>query len=101
MPSGAANGLALCHTRIKNRGNGKARLGDWGTRDMEVDPFCGAVDLDTRQARICSRAGRQVNEHQPLLHAFSRTLKRLGIPHQAESGEPITVDRKLRVDITP
>ena len=34
-------------------------------------------DVDTRHARICPRAGAQVNQRQPLLHAISRTLKRL------------------------
>ena len=49
-------------------------------------PCCDAVSVDTRHARICPRAGEQVNQHQPLLHVTSRTLKRLGIPHQVESG---------------
>ena len=62
-------------------------------------PSCDAVDIDTRYARICPRAGAQVNQNQPLVHAISRTLKRLGIPHQVESGEPFTADRNLRVDI--
>ena len=43
------------------------------------------------------RAGVQVN--QPLLHAVSLTLKRLGIPRQIESEEPFTTDRNLRMDI--
>ena len=40
-----------------------------------------------------------MNQHQPLLHAISRTLKRLGILHQVESGEPFTAERNLRMDI--
>ena len=40
-----------------------------------------------------------MNQHQPLLHAISGTLKRLGIPHQVESGEPFTGERNLRIDI--
>ena len=51
-------------------------------------PCCDAIDADTRIALICPIAGAQVNQHQPLLHAISRTLKRLGVPHQVESGEP-------------
>ena len=39
---------------------------------------CDATDVDTRHARICPRAGAQVNQHQPLLHAIFRTFKRLG-----------------------
>lgn len=34
------------------------------------------VNLDTRHgARMCPRAESQVNQHQPLLHAISRTMK--------------------------
>ena len=62
-------------------------------------PSCDAVGVDTRHARICPRAGAQVNQHQPLLDAISRSLKRHGAPHQAESGEPFTADRNLRMDI--
>ena len=62
-------------------------------------PCCDAVDVDTRHARICPRAGAQVNQYQPLVHAMSRALKRLGIRHQAESGEPFSADRTLRTDI--
>ena len=62
-------------------------------------PCCDAVDVDTRHARICLRAGAQVNQHQPLLHAISRTPKRLGFPRQVESDEPFTADKNLRIDI--
>ena len=61
-------------------------------------PRCDAVDVNTRHARVRPRAGAQVNQHQPLLHTISRTLKRHGISHQVESGEPFTVDRNLRMD---
>ena len=36
---------------------------------------CEAVDVDTRLGRICPRAGAQVSQHQPLLHAISGMLK--------------------------
>ena len=62
-------------------------------------PCCDAIDADTRIALICPIAGAQVNQHQPLLHAISRTLKRLGVPHQLESVEPVTADKNLRMDI--
>ena len=62
-------------------------------------PCCDAVDVDTRHVRICPRAGEQVNQHQPLVHATFRTLKLLGIPHQVESGEPFTADQNLLMDI--
>ena len=62
-------------------------------------PCCDAVNVDTRHARMCPRAGAQVNQHQPLLHMITRTLKRLGIPNQVESGEPFTADRNLRMNV--
>ena len=98
MPSGEANGLTPCHTRSRVPGHGKAF--HWIEEHVAVRcPCCDAVDVDTRHARICPRAGAQVNQHQPLVHAISRTLKRLGIRHQVESGEPFTADRNLRMDI--
>ena len=51
------------------------------------------------EPRIYLRAGAQVNQDQPLLNAISRTLKRLGVPHQVERGEPFTADRNPRMDI--
>ena len=63
-------------------------------------PCCDATDVDTRHARICPRADAQVNQHQPLLHAISRTLKRLGVPHKLErGGNPFNADRNIRMDI--
>ena len=62
-------------------------------------PCCDATDVDTRHARICARADAQVNQHQLLLHAISRALKRLGVPDQVQSGEPFTSDTNLRMDI--
>ena len=62
-------------------------------------PCCNAVNVDTRHARICPRAGAQVIQHERLVHAISRTLKRLGIPHQVESGEPFSAERNLWMDI--
>ena len=47
-----------------------------------------ASGVDTRHARICPRARAQVIRHQPLLHATSRAVKRLGIPCLVESGKP-------------
>lgn len=34
---------------------------------------CDVVDVDTRHAPVCPRAGAQVNQHQPLLHVITRT----------------------------
>ena len=62
-------------------------------------PCCDAADVNTRHARICPTAGAQVNQHRPLLHAISRTLKRLEIRHQAEDGEPFTAYQNLRMDL--
>ena len=50
-------------------------------------PCCDAVNVDTRHARTCPGAGAQVNQHQPLLHLISRTLKRLGVPHHLHGGQ--------------
>ena len=66
MPSGEANGLTLTRSRV--RGHGKAFHGDRGARG-----FCDPVDVDTRHARICPKATTQIIQHQPLVHAMSRT----------------------------
>eukprot|EP00904_Undaria_pinnatifida_P000651 jgi/Undpi1/10587/HiC_scaffold_29.g13037.m1 len=50
-------------------------------------------------ARLCHLSGAQVNQHQPLDHALSRTLKGMSIRHQVESGVPFHADRDLRMDI--
>ena len=60
---------------------------------------CGEAEVDTRRARLCHRAGAQVNKHQPLVHALSRTLKSMSIRHQVESRAPFHADRDLRMDI--
>lgn len=55
-----------------------------------------------RHARICRRAGVQVNQHQPLLPtATACTLKRLGVPHSLERGELFTVDRSKKLQNRP
>ena len=40
-----------------------------------------------------------MNQHQPLVHALSRTLKIMPIRHQAESGAPLHANRDLCMDI--
>ena len=62
-------------------------------------PCCGEAEVNTRHARLCHRSGAQVNQHQPLVHALSRTLKGMSIRHQVESGPPFHADRDLRMDI--
>ena len=54
----------------------------------------------TRGMRVCvvDRA-RMSNQHQPLVHALSRTLERMSIRNQAESGAPFNAERDLRMDI--
>ena len=57
---------------------------------------CDTIDVDTRHARICPRAGgAHVNQHHPILLAISCAFKRLVIARQVESGEPLTMDRNL------
>ena len=62
-------------------------------------PCCGEPEVNTRHARLCHRSGAQVKQHQPLIHALSRTLKSMPIRHQVESGAPFHADRDLRMDI--
>ena len=43
---------------------------------VETTPrCCDAVAVVALHARICARAGAQVDQHQPFLHVISRTLK--------------------------
>ena len=95
MPSSAANGLATGHTHNRVRG-GRCFM---GIEEHVAVRCCDATDVDTRHAGICPRDCAQVNQHQPLLHSISRTLKRLRVLHQVQSGEPFTADRNLRMDI--
>eukprot|EP00904_Undaria_pinnatifida_P007452 jgi/Undpi1/3837/HiC_scaffold_16.g07206.m1 len=62
-------------------------------------PRCSEAEVNARHARLCHRAGAQVNQHQPLVHALSRTLKSMSVRHQVESGAPFHADRDLRMDI--
>ena len=62
-------------------------------------PACGAADANTRHARLCHRAGAQVNQHQPLVNATFRFSKRMSVRHQVGSGAPFNADRDLRMDI--
>ena len=91
MPSGEANGLTTCHTRSRVRRHGKVFHGDIMEHAAVRCSCSDAVDVDARHARICPRAGAQVNQHQPLVHAMVNTLKRLGIQYQvkrAANGSP-------------
>ena len=70
-----------------------AELVGFGRRFMGIEedvavrcPCCDVVDVDTRHARICPRAGTQVNQHRSLLHEISPTLKRL-LPQSRGAGE--------------
>ena len=60
---------------------------------------CGAADANTQHARLCHRAGAQLNQHEPLVQAISRLLKRMPVSHQVESGAPFNADSDLRMDI--
>ena len=51
-------------------------------------PSCGAAKANTRHARLRHRSGARVDQHPPLVHALSRTFKRVSIRHQMESGAP-------------
>ena len=58
-------------------------------------PCCGEAKVNTRHARLCHRSGAQMNQHQPLVHAFSRTLKSMSIRRQVESGAPFHANRDV------
>ena len=77
-----------------------------GKRLLGIEEFlaarcscCGEAEVNTRHARLCHRSGAQVNQHQLLVHALSRTFKSMSIRHQVESGAPFRADRDLRMDI--
>ena len=59
-------------------------------------PACGAADANTRHARLCHCSGAQVNQHQSLVQATSRFLKRMFVRHHVERGAPFNADRDLR-----
>ena len=52
---------------------------------------CSVVGIHTQCAITCPRAGAQMNQHQPLLHATARTVRWMGVPPSVESGELFTV----------
>ena len=52
-------------------------------------PCCNTVNVDTRHARVCLRAGERVNQHQSFLHAISRTLSQVGTPHKSNVGKRV------------
>ena len=76
-----------------------------GKRFLGIEEFlaascpCRGEAVNTRHARLCHRSGAQVNQHQPFVHALSRALKSMSIPHQVESGDPFHANRDLRMDI--
>ena len=49
--------------------------------------------------RFCPWAEAWVNQLQPLIHAISRGLKRLGVEHSGEDGPPSLAVRDLRRNI--
>ena len=62
-------------------------------------PACSAADAKTRHARLCHRAGAQVNKRQPLVHATLRFLKRMSVRYQVESGAPFNAyERRTLLD---
>lgn len=55
-----------------------------------------------RQHTTCTlgfRTGARANQHQPLVHAISRLLKRMSVRHQVEGGAPFNIERDIREDI--
>ena len=66
---------------------------------MATCPACSAADANTRHARLRHCTGEKVSQHQLLVHATSRLLKRMSVRHQTESGAPFNADRDVRTDI--
>ena len=60
---------------------------------------CKATDVITHHGCTCHRAGAQINQHQPLVHALSHAFRWLSIRHQVESGAPFNADRNVRMDV--
>ena len=61
-------------------------------------PCCDATGVDTRHARICPRAGAQVNQPQPLLPCdLLHSQPAWGTPSSRERGT-FTADKHVRVD---
>ena len=90
MPSGAANGLALCHSHI--RGVRKTLRGDYGARGSEVPLLSWSRCGHQTTTHLPQGQGARVNQHQQLLHAVFRKLKRLGISRtlkRLESGQTL------------
>ena len=71
----------------------------WGWRSSWRRGAPAAVRRTTRRARLCHRSGAQVNQHQPLVHSLSRSVKRTAIHHHVESGAPFKRNKDLRMDI--
>lgn len=71
--------------------------------EEDVAPTCPrrkAVDIYMGRSKIYPGAVTpQFIQHQPLLHATSRTLNRLGVPRSVKSGEPFTADRSPRMNV--
>ena len=95
-------GVPVCRATSGDRG---APV-DAGRRHLGIEehlaatcPACGAADANTRHVRLCHRAGAQVNQRRPLVHATSRVLKRTFVRLQVESGAPFDADRGLSMDI--
>ena len=98
MPWGETNELTPGHTRRRVRGHEKAVHWDRGTRGSEVPLLrCSRRGHSPRAHLSQSRgAGKSTPTAR---HAMPRTLKRLRVPHQVESGEPFTADRNLGMGI--
>lgn len=73
----------------------------WGSRISyrRRVPACGAAGANTRHARLCHRAGAQVEPNQPLVHAASRFLRLMSVRNQADSVSPFNGDGDVRMNI--
>ena len=76
-----------------------ATSGDRGALGGDVPRPWGSGRHHATCTFLCHRAGAQVNQHQPFVHAISRFLKRITVRYQEERGAPFNADRDLRMDI--
>ena len=53
-------------------------------------PACGAADADTRYARVCHKAGAQVNQHQPFVRSTSPSWSRCPSATKWKAVRPLT-----------
>ena len=101
MVKSEAGGHFTRHTSLGLSGSRAATSGERGALGSDVSRLWCSIHqhVTSRHARVCHRAGTQTNQHKPLGHVTSRSLKRMSVRHRVESGAPFNTGRDLREDI--